>query len=93
MSSTFDEMLELARRVGISVRHARLGGSGGGLACIRGTRQLFVDLDADPMDQLEHTARALAQISEVDAVFVRPDVRQILDQLKSSGEGAKNAPK
>lgn len=84
MPSTFEEMIELARRLGILVRHARLGGSGGGLARVKGARQLFVDLDADPADQLEQTAKALANLPELDLLFVRPDVRQVLERYRQA---------
>lgn len=81
MSPTFDEMIELARRLGVGVRHAHLGGAGGGLAVVRGRRQLFVDLDSDPEDQLERTARAMAGLlGELDALYVRPDVRALLER-------------
>jgi hypothetical protein len=82
MSSTFDEMIDLAKRLGLTVRHVKLGGAGGGLAQFKGQRQLFVDLDADPEDQLERTARALAGIPEVDTCFVRPDVRELVERFK-----------
>jgi hypothetical protein len=82
MTSAFDELLDLARRLGVTVRHARLGGSGGGLAKIRGTRQLFIDLDAAPEDQLEQTVRALAGLEEIDTVFLRPDVRELIDEAR-----------
>ena len=85
MTSAFDEMIELARRVGITVRHVKLGGAGGGLACVRGVRQLFVDVDADPADQLEQTARALASLSEMRTVFIRPDVRELIETLSAKG--------
>lgn len=82
MGSTFEEMLDLARRMGIGVRMAHLGGSGGGLALLKGERQLFVDLDADPLDQLEQTARALATLGEqLEQVFVRPDVREAIEHF------------
>lgn len=84
--STFDEMIDLARRVGITVRHVKLGGSGGGLASVRGVRQLFVDLDADPADQLEQTARALAGLPELQSLFIRPDVRELVDGLTQANE-------
>lgn len=82
MSLQFDDLLEFARRIGLTVRHAHLGGAGGGLAVVRGNRQLFVDLDAHPQDQLERTAAALASLAELDQVFVRPDVRELLDRFR-----------
>jgi hypothetical protein len=79
---TFEELLELARRVGVTVRHVRLGGAGGGMASVRGARQLFIDLDADPEDQLQCVAHALGNLPEIDTVFIRPDVRDILDRYR-----------
>jgi hypothetical protein len=80
MSSVFDELIELATRLGITVRHAHLGGEGGGLAQVRNARQLFIDLDADPADQLERTARALADVPELSGLYLRPDVRRLLEE-------------
>jgi hypothetical protein len=80
MASAFDEMIDLAKRLGVAVRHARLGGNGGGLASVKGVPQLFVDLDADPADQIEQTARALSNLPGLDGVFVRPDVRELIDR-------------
>ena len=85
MSSAFDEMIEVARRVGITVRHACLGGSGGGLASVKGQRLLFVDLDADPADQLERTAAAMARVGELNEIFIRPDVRELIERYRNPG--------
>jgi hypothetical protein len=82
MTSAFDELLDLARRLGVTVRHARLGGAGGGLATLRGQRQLFIDLDASPDEQLDQTASALSDLPELDTQYVRPDVRNLLDAAK-----------
>ena len=48
-------------------------------ASFKGTRQLFIDLDADPADQLERTAKAIAGVEGLDQLFVRPDVRELLE--------------
>jgi hypothetical protein len=76
----FDELLDIARRLGLIVRHVKLGGNGGGLAKFKNQRQLFIDQDATPIDQLEQTAKALAGLEELTTVFIRPDVRKVLEQ-------------
>jgi hypothetical protein len=83
MNSAFDELLVLAERLGIAVRHAHLGGLGGGLAAFKGKRQLFIDLDADPADQLEQTAKAMAGVEGLADVFIRPDVRELIEQARA----------
>ena len=79
MNSAFEELLEVARKLGMTVRHAHLGGAGGGLARFKNQIQLFVDLDGDAAEQLAQTAKALAGEERVGDLFIRPDVRQILD--------------
>lgn len=78
MGSAFDELLDLAARLGIAVRHAHLGGNGGGLAQFKGQRHLFIDLDAAAEDQLDQTIRAMAGLPELEGVYLRPDVRAML---------------
>lgn len=80
----FNTILELAERLGILVRMERLGGAGGGLCTVRGTRTLFVDLDADVLTRLERSLRALAQIPEVDGVYLAPWLREALDRARDS---------
>jgi hypothetical protein len=74
------ELIELARRLGIAVRHAHLGGDGGGMAVVKGLRQLFIDLDASPEDQLGRTAGALGRLNDLEQVFIRPDLRDLLER-------------
>lgn len=76
--SAFDELLAAARKAGIDVRHAHLGGAGGGLANFKQKRQLFIDLDADPDDQLDRTVAALAGIAEVLAQPLSAQARALL---------------
>jgi hypothetical protein len=80
MSSAFDELLRLAEQLGIAVRHAHLGGSGGGLAAFKGKRELFIDLDAAPVEQLEQTTRAMARVDGLERIYLRADVRELIDQ-------------
>jgi len=71
-------LLDFARAIDIEVRHASLGGDGGGLCTIRGKRVLFVDTAADVATRLEHTARAIAELPEIETHFIRPDIRELL---------------
>ncbi|MFH0980700.1 MAG: hypothetical protein V2A79_04075 [Planctomycetota bacterium] len=78
-------LTHLAREWGIEVRHVPLDGAGGGLCVVRGRRVLFVDTTADPATRLERTARALAQLPEIDTRFIRPDIRDLLERYRRGG--------
>ena len=82
--NTFEALLEVAHRLGLDVRHVHLGGAGGGLACFKGKRQLFVDMDADPEEQLDRTVDAMASMPEITNVFMRPDVRELFERRPAS---------
>ena len=82
--STFEELLRCARRMGIEVRHASLGGEGGGLATVRGKRLLVVDKDADPEDQLERTVAALRGVPDFSTGQLPADVRQFFDAQRGN---------
>lgn len=75
--STFEELLRCAQRAGVEVRHAALGGSGGGMASVRGKRLLVVDVDADPEEQLERTVNALRGVPGLVGDGMRADVLQL----------------
>lgn len=79
MDDQFAELLQFASRAGVEIRHVHLGGSSGGLANTKTKRILFIDLDAGAMDQLQQTARALSSLPELQTHFLRPDLRQMLE--------------
>jgi hypothetical protein len=83
----FDELIDLAQRLGVTVRHAHLGGNGGGLVKLKDKRQLFIDLDAEPMDQLATTVGALVGLPELDGVYIRPDVRKLIEEFGGRRHG------
>jgi hypothetical protein len=61
------------------------------LAKFKNQRQLFIDQDATAMDQLEQTAKALSRLDELQTIFIRPDVRKLIEDWAVSG-GAKESP-
>ncbi len=62
-----EHLAELASRLGISIRKADLGGSGGSLVNLKGRQILFIDTLAEATDQLER---------------IIPELRELLDQYK-----------
>lgn len=75
-------LLEAAEALGIEVRFEELGGSGGGLCVLKGRRVLFVDRGSDAATRYDRAIRELAQLPEIDTIFIRPDVREDLDRAR-----------
>lgn len=86
--SILNELLDVAERLGIEVRHEYLGGEGGGLCRLRGKQVLFVDVSASQAEQLARTATALAGLDQVDEQYVVPKVRQVLDRYREEPKEA-----
>ncbi|MFQ5591928.1 MAG: hypothetical protein ACE5HE_12250 [Phycisphaerae bacterium] len=78
------EVVSILGGLGIPARKERLGGLGGGLCTIRGTRTLFVDLDADVATQLHQCMSALAAIPEAEGVYLTPALRERIERLRAS---------
>ncbi len=54
-----DQALDLASRLGYSVRQEWLAGAGGGGCELKGRKLFFLDLDLPPSDQLEQVLDTL----------------------------------
>jgi hypothetical protein len=54
-----EQALDLAVRLGYTVRQECFAGSGGGACQLKGRKFLFVDLDLGPDEQLDQVATAL----------------------------------
>jgi hypothetical protein len=80
---TLGMIIELCERLSIAVREEHLGGDGGGLCVMRDRRLLFVDLDADTATRLHQCANALANLPELEQIFVPPALRQVLSEVRS----------
>lgn len=82
LQTRLDEMAALAEQVGVEIRREALGGDGGGLCVLRGRRVLFIDTLADLETRYDKTLAALAGLPEVDAHYVRPDLREEIDRMR-----------
>jgi hypothetical protein len=76
------ELLALAERLDVEVRHVRYEGDGG-LCVMRGRRVLMVNDLIDLPDRVDGIARALAGLPSLDDVFVPPAVREVLEGRRS----------
>jgi len=74
-----DELLGLLEGQGVTIRREPLGGTGGGLCAVRGSRQFFVDTEADSAEMSVLCAEAVGQVLDVEAIYIRPEVRQFIE--------------
>ena len=79
-----NELLDLAERLEVEVRHECFGGDGGGLCRLRDRQVLFVDTDASPADQLDRTTAALAELNGLDNLYILPEIRQRLESYRNA---------
>jgi len=82
-----EAVVDLLGRLGIEVRKERLGGAGGSLCEIRGRRVVFIDLEADLATTLDRCLTALAALPEVDELYLPPELRERLEQLREQSNG------
>ena len=75
-----DRALDLAVRLGYTIRQECLSGVGGGGCELKGQKLLFLDLDLRPDEQLEQVLAALRH--EPDAVTL-PMPRELSNLLKT----------
>ena len=83
LQTRLDELLSLADQIGLAIRRESLGGNGGGLCLLKGRRVLFLDTSADLETRYERTLAALAPLPEIDARYIRPDVREDIYRLRA----------
>lgn len=89
LQSRLDALLTTADEIGLTVRREPLGGDGGGYCVIRDRRTLFVDTTADLETQYEKTIAALAPLPELDARYLRPEIREDIDRLRRAPRDTK----
>ncbi len=78
--------IDLARKLDVTVRHAPLGGDGGGLCTVRGQRVLFIDSAADLATQYERALTDLVQIPELNGMFILPELREDFARFQAESE-------
>ena len=74
-------LLDLAESVGLAVRSAPPAddGSAGALVKLKGREILFLDTRSSPADQMDVVAAALHGRDEVEAMYLQPEIRDVID--------------
>lgn len=75
-----EELLALLEANGVTIRNEPLGGNGGGLCEIKGRQILFVDTQAPSIYTAEICAEALAQAADLENIYIKPQVRQFIEE-------------
>lgn len=74
-----EELLALLEANGVTIRNEPLGGSGGGLCSIKGQHIFFVDTQASSAVSAALCAEAVSKVVNVEQIYVKPQVRQFID--------------
>ncbi len=74
-----EELLALLEANGVTIRNEPLGGSGGGFCSVKGQAIFFVDTQATSAELAAMCAEAVPKVVDVEKVYVRPEVRQFIE--------------
>ena len=79
-----DELLALLEAKGTAIRTEPLGGSGGGLAIVKGRQFFFVDSQAPSAEMAVLAAQAALKVTDIEGVYLKPQVRQFIEDHNNS---------
>jgi hypothetical protein len=84
MDSTaiLDELLGLLEGQNVIIRRDALGGDGGGLCSIKGKNIFYLDTQANVTETAAKCAEALIKVADVEKLYIKPQIRELLDKLK-----------
>lgn len=83
-SNLLDQLLDLAKQLGYTIRMEDLGGEGGGICEFGGKRWLFVDLTASSADQLQRTCDALRQDPQLSGASLSAQVHELFTSRRAA---------
>ena len=86
-----EELISLLEQNSITIRAEPLGGSGGGLCTIKGQSIFFVDTQAQSADTAVFAAEAVSKVLDIDQVYIRPEVRQFIENHCNSNKNSRGS--
>jgi hypothetical protein len=75
-----DELLILLEKAGVAVRMDQMGGGGGGMYTAKGMNTVMLDSQASATERAAVCARALAKVTDIEEVYMKPEVRQFVER-------------
>jgi len=79
-----EELLALLEANHVKIRRERLGGTGGGLAAMKGENIFFVDTEAAGAEVAGLCAEAVVKVVDIETIYLRPEVRQFIESRTGS---------
>jgi hypothetical protein len=80
------ELESILEALGIHVRHETLEGFPGGMCVVNGRCCMFLDASAQPADLARLCAGAVMKKTDLDTIYIKPEVRRYLEQATTSGD-------
>jgi len=74
-----EELTGLLEAGGVIIRSEGLGGIGGGLCKMKGETIFFIDTEASACQAAAVCAEAVAEMVDIENVYIRPEVRRFID--------------
>jgi hypothetical protein len=83
-NTLLEELIGLLETHGVKVRRESIADSTGGLCKINGEQVLFLNIHTHPAELLDICIDALGAITDIETMYLRPDIRQFIDNRKKA---------
>ena len=83
------QLIDMLSENGIKVKSEPLGGLGGGLCKLKDRQIFYVDTDGSAAHRAHTAAKAVRQIVDIETVYLRPQVREFIENADSSPDTSK----
>jgi hypothetical protein len=76
-----DELMTLLSTTELDIRSEPLGGSGGGLCCLKEKYILFLDSQSPAMETAALCAKALWKTVKIENIYLKPELRCFVENM------------
>ena len=83
-----EELTRLLEAGGVKIRRELLADGPGGLCRLKGKTILFLDRHTPSAELAELCARVVVEVLDIEAVYIRPEIRLFIEQQAAGKTGA-----